>query len=255
MLPRSFEIGPFTIHLYGVIIAIAILVGWHIAKIRASLYKIPRHLFDDSILLLPLVLAVIGARAYHVVDYWDFYIASPQSIINIPDGGLGIWGSLVGIFVGFWLVAKIKSIDLLSLLDLISPSLILGQAIGRIGNFVNQEGFGPPTNLPWGIFISPENRPPQFRFSTQFHPTFFYEAIADAIFFFILIYLSKRLKVQGSIFAMYLILYSLGRFIVEFWRIDTWTIGIIRVAHLLSLAAFLVGVWLFIHQRRGLDTT
>lgn len=253
MLPRSLEIGPLIIHLYGVIIAIAIFVGWYIAKKRAAIYKIPRNLFDDPILLLPLVLALIGARAYHVADYWDYYIANPLSIINISAGGLGIWGSLVGIFLGFWLVAKVKRIDFLSLLDLASPSLLLGQSIGRIGNYINQEAFGPPTNLPWGVFISPENRPPQFRFSTHFQPTFFYEATIDAIFFFILIFLSKRLKVKGSMFAMYLILYAIGRFVVEFWRIDTWVIGTVKVAHVISLAAFLLGLYLLI-SKRGLDT-
>lgn len=261
MLPRSVEIGPLTIHLYGVIIAIAIFVGWYIAKKRAAIYKIPRSLFDDPILLLPLVLALIGARAYHVADYWDYYIASPLSIINIMAGGLGIWGSLIGIFLGFWLVAKVKSINFLRLLDLASPSLLLGQAIGRIGNWINQEAFGPPTNLPWGVFISPENRPPQFRFSTHFQPTFFYEAIIDAIFFAILIFLSKRSVVSGQlsvvkgrIFAFYLILYATGRFVVEFWRIDTATIGTFKVAHLMSLAAFLFGIWLLVHQKGVLDT-
>lgn len=254
MLPRSFEIGPLTIHLYGVIIASAIFVGWALAKKRAVIYKIPRNLFDDPILILPLILGIIGARAYHVADYWDYYIASPLSIINIPDGGLGIWGSLVGIVIGFFLIARIKRIELLSILDLLSPSLLLGQAIGRIGNFINQEAFGPPTNLPWGVFISPENRPPQFRFSTHFHPTFFYEAVIDAIFFAILIFLSKRLKVKGSMFAMYLILYASGRFVVEFWRIDTWVIGTVKVAHAVSVAAFLLGLSLLI-SKRGLDTT
>lgn len=254
MLPRSFEIGPFTIHLYGVIIAIAIFVGWYIAKKRAAIYKIPRNLFDDPILLLPLILGIIGARAYHVADYWSFYSASPLSIINISAGGLGIWGSLVGIFLGFWLVAKVKRIDFISLLDLASPALLLGQAIGRIGNYINQEAFGPPTNLPWGVFIESQNRPIQFKSATHFHPTFFYEAILDFIFFFILLTISKKLKVKGQLFALYLIFYSTGRFIAEFWRIDTATIGTFKVAHLLSLAAFLLGIWLFARQKRGLDT-
>lgn len=251
MLTRSFSVGPLTVHLYGVIIATAIFAGWYIAKKRAHLYKIPQSLFDDPILLLPLVLGIIGARAYHVADYWDFYVQNPLSIINISAGGLGIWGALAAIFIGFALVAKVKRINLLSLLDLASPSILLGQAIGRIGNFVNQEAFGPPTDLPWAVFISPENRPAQFAQAAHFHPTFFYEAILDLIFFIALLYFSKLSTVNrqlstkpGQIFALYLILYSIGRFIVEFFRIDTATIGTIKLAHLLSILTLAIGLLL-----------
>ena len=255
MLPRSINIGPLTLHLYGLIIAIAIYIGYQLAKKRANIFKIPKTLFEDPILLLPLALGVIGARIYHVLDYWEVYKADPWSIINISGGGLGIFGALAGIFVGFWLVAKIKRLNLLSLLDLISPPLILGQAIGRFGNYVNQEGFGLPTNLPWGVYISPENRPLRFITSTSFHPTFFCEAIIDLIFFVLLIYLSKKSIVNGQLsivkgrtFALYLILYSIGRFTVEFFRIDTATFGTIKVAHPLSITTLVVGFCLLLHK-------
>lgn len=249
-LPKTIEIGPLTFHSYGFIFALAILAGYLLAKKRAHLFKIPRALFDDPILLVPLVLSIAGARLYHVIDYWDVYVASPFSAVNIQNGGLGIWGGLAGAFLGFWILSKIRHLNLLSLLDLISPSLLLGQAIGRFGNWINQEAFGPPTNLPWGIFISPENRPAQYSQETHFHPTFFYEAILDFIFFFILVRLSKPSTVNrqpstakpGRTFALYLILYSTGRFIVEFWRIDTWTIDNIKIAHLLSVIGVLIGL-------------
>ena len=263
MIQRSIDIGPFTIHFYGLIIAIAIFSGWLLAKKRASAYKIPQTLFDDSILLVPLILGIIGARLYHVADYWHLYRQDLLSILKISSGGLGIWGSLAGIFIGFWIVSKVKRINLLSFLDLASPSLILGQALGRIGNFINQEGFGPPTTAKWGVFISPENRPTEFINSTHFHPTFFYEATLDGLFFVILLYMSKRLKVRGQLFASYLILYATGRFIAEFWRIDTWTIGVIKVAHLLSVCTMIIGITIFFLISKtkmnqvgsGLDTT
>lgn len=250
MIPKAIEIGPLAVHLYGIIIALAIFTGWLVAKKRAHLYQIPKALFDDPILLVPLILAIVGARLYHVFDYWDFYFHNPLSAVNIQNGGLGIWGGLFGAFIGFLIVAKVKKLQFWSVLDLASPALILGQAIGRFGNFVNQEAFGPPTNLPWGIFIRPENRPAEFASSTHFHPTFFYEAILDAIFFVILIYLSKPSTVNrqqtttkpGQTFALYLILYSIGRFIVEFWRIDTATIENFKVAHVLSIIAFILGI-------------
>lgn len=259
MIPKAIEIGPLPIHLYGIIIALAIFIGWLVAKKRAHLYQIPKALFDDPILLVPLVFSIAGARFYHVIDYWDVYIANPFSIIYIQNGGLGIWGGLFGVFIGFWIVAKVKKLQFWSVLDLASPSLILGQAIGRFGNFVNQEAFGPPTDLPWGIFISTENRPSQYLAFTQFHPTFFYEAILDAIFFVILIYLSKPSTVNrqqttakpGQTFALYLILYSTGRFIVEFWRIDTATIGNLKVAQI--LAALSIAAGLVILKKTGVD--
>lgn len=253
MLPKSISIGPFTLHTYGLIIAISIYLGWFLAKRRAPLYKIPPSLLDEPILLVPLLLSIVGARLYHVLDYWDFYVQNPKSIINISGGGLGIWGALAGAFIGFWIVAKVKKINLLSLLDLSAPSLLLGQAIGRIGNYINQEGFGPPTNLPWSVYISPENRPAQFLSSTHFHPTFFYEAILDLIFFIILINLSKLSKVKGRTFALYIILYSIGRFAVEFLRTDTWVIGSYKIAHILSFFTILVGILILFRSKSKVD--
>ncbi|MBI2034806.1 MAG: prolipoprotein diacylglyceryl transferase [Candidatus Levybacteria bacterium] len=145
-----------------------------------------------------------------------------------------------------------KRLNIWSILDLAAPSILLGQTIGRIGNYINQEGFGPPTSAPWGVFIDPQNRPTQYVLYTRFHPTFFYEALLDAIFFILLIYLSKRLNVSGQLFAFYLIFYSLARFITEFWRIDTATIGEIKVAHVISIFAFMIGLLLFsTRKRRG----
>lgn len=270
MLPRSIDIGPLTIHLYGLIIAVAVFAGWYLAKKRSSIYRIPKTIFDNPILIVPMALAIIGARVYHVLDLWSYYNTNPIQILAIQNGGLGIWGGLLGAFVGFWLVAKVKKLNLLSILDLAAPSILLGQSIGRIGNFINQEAFGPPTDLPWAVYINFENRPVQFVSSTHFHPTFFYEAALDFIFFIILLYLSKksivkgqmslvdrqRDLVNGQLFALYLIFYSTGRFIVEFWRIDTWVIGEIKIAHILAIATFVLGTWLFVRLKKiGVDIT
>ena len=250
MIPREILLGPITIHLYGLIIAIAIFLGWFLAKKRAHLYKIPHKIFDDPILLIPLLLGIVGARLYHVFDYWDLYSRDPIAILYIGKGGLGIWGGLLGAILGFIWVAKVRRIDIFSALDLVSPSLLLGQVLGRIGNFINQEGFGPPTEKPWAVFIDSAHRPPQFLNSAYFHPTFFYEAIIDAIFLLVLLYFSKKLKARGQLFAFYLILYSTGRFIAEFWRIDTATIGSLKVAHILSILTFLFGLGLLLKCRK-----
>ena len=252
MISPQISIGPLTFHLYGLIIAAAIYLGWLLVKKRAIFYKISPKIFDDPLILTPLILGIVGARLYHVLDLWSYYRENPTQIIAIASGGLGIWGALAGIFAGFWIFAKIKKINFLSLLDLTAPSILLGQALGRIGNFINQEGFGPPTSLPWGVYITPENRPIQFLTSTHFHPTFFYEAILDLIFFLLLLYISSlsfsirsrmTIRKPGQLFGLYLVLYSIGRFIVEFWRIDTWSLGPLKIAHLLSVAAFVIGFW------------
>lgn len=260
MLPKAIEIGPFSFHFYGLIIALAVYLGWWLAKRRINTtLKLPefkrkqlRELFDSPILILPLILGISGGRLYHVLDYSSYYLQNPGQIIAVWQGGLGIWGALAGIFAGFWIVAKVRKINFMSLLDLIAPSLLLGQALGRIGNFINQEGFGPPTDLPWAVYISPENRPLEFINSTHFHPTFFYEAALELVFFLVLLYLPKLLAppfvkggANGQLFALYLILYSTARFIAEFWRIDTATIGEVKIAHLLSVLTFFIGLWLF----------
>ena len=244
-MPREVDFGPLTIHFYGLVIAIAIFIGWFLARKRAYLYKIPQKIFDDPILIIPLVLAIIGARFYHVLDYWDYYSNNPNQIHAIWNGGLGIWGALVGIFIGFFIVVKLKKLNVLDVLDVASPSILLGQALGRFANFINQEGFGPPTEKPWGIFIDQLHRPAEFINSTHFHPTFFYEAIINFIFFIILLIISQRLK-RGQVFSLYLVFYASGRFIVEFWRIDTWIIGSVKVAQVLAILAFLLGIWLFV---------
>jgi len=240
MTNAQVQVGPLVIHLYGVIIAAATFFGWLLAKKRAHLYKIPQTLFDDPMLLTPLLLGIIGARLYHVASSWGYYQNNISGIVKIWQGGLGIWGALVGIILGFYIFARIQKINFLNLLDLLAPSLLLAQGIGRIGNFVNQEGFGPPTSLPWGVMIG----------GTRVHPTFFYEMFLDFIFAIALIYLSPRFKKPGQAIGLYLISYGLIRFLVEFFRIDTWSIGDFKVAFVFSLAAILVGTYLFIRKKK-----
>ena len=254
-MPRGVEIGPFTFKFYGLIIAFAIFSAWYLAKKRAKIYRIPQEIFDDPILLIPLALSVIGARIYHVLDLWSYYGRNLTKIVEIQNGGLGIWGGILGMLLGFLIVAKVKKLDFLKSLDLAAPSVILGQAIGRFGNFINQEGFGPPTNLPWGVFIDPQNRPTQYLLYTRFHPTFFYEALLNLIFFILLLYIAGKVKIKGQIFALYLVFYSIARFITEFWRIDTATVGQLKVAHLISICVFILGIWLFFLKKHAKSTT
>ena len=239
MIPKSLQVGFLKVNLYGVVIAIAVFIAWCLAIKRAYLYKIPRQKLESVTLLLPLILGILGGRLYHVVDKWSYYTLNPAQIIRVDHGGLGIWGALIGIFLGFYVFARVQQINFLNLLDLLSPSILLAQGIGRIGNFINQEGFGPPTELPWGIEI---NR-------TRVHPTFFYEMILDFIFAGLLIHLAPKFKRPGQVFGLYLISYGLIRFIVEFWRVDTWTVDQFHVAHLFALVSIVIGLILTFRVR------
>jgi len=251
MIPPKISIGPLTVHLYGVIMALAIYVGYLLARKRANFYKIPLKHFEDPILLVPLVLGFALARSYHVLDNISYYSQNSLQIFNLAGGGMGIMGGILGIFLGFAIVAKIKKLKVLTVFDLVAPSVLLGQAIGRIGNWINQEGFGPPTNLPWGVFINPQNRPIQFFASSHFHPTFFYEAILDLAFFFILLKLSKKLKNPGQTFALYLMLYAVGRLAAEFFRIDTFILSGIKVAYVISTLLIIIGFLLFFQKAKS----
>jgi len=235
----SFNLGPFVIHLYGLIVALAILAGFVLAYLRAFSYRVKK----EDILDLPLILAIpvlCGARAYHVLHFWNFYSHNPDKIIAFWQGGLGIFGALIFGFGTLIIWAKAKKIKILSLLDLLSPSVVLAQSIGRLGNFFNREAFGPPTNLPWKIYVPPSNRPPQYLQNEFFHPTFFYEAIADFLIFLILIFFARKLqKNSGLVFFLYVMLMGVSRFSLEFLRVDTWVLGTIKVAQILSLAAML----------------
>lgn len=242
MIPPKISIGPLTVHFYGVIIAAAIYSGWLLARKRAILYKIPQKYFDDPILFIPLILGLVFARAYHVIDHFSYYLQNPLQIFNLAGGGIGIFGGILGVFTGFAIVAKIRKLGTLAVFDLVAPSLLLGQVIGRIGNWINQEGFGPPTNLPWGVYISPENRPAQYFSFNRFHPTFFYEAAIDLFFLVVLLKLSTRAKKHGQTFGLYLILYGLGRIFAEFFRIDTFVISQVKVAYILSAVAISAGL-------------
>ncbi len=244
MINPTLNIGLFSVHYYGLIIATAVFIGWAMAKRRAPKYKIPEKIFDDPILLVVLILALIGARIYHVLDYWDYYSLNLFLVFYIHNGGLGIWGGLLGGLLGMYFVTRVKKLPILGVLDLTVPYLALGQAIGRIGNYINQEGFGPPTSMPWGIYINPDKRPLQYISFKFFHPTFFYEAILDLVIFGVLIYFARKSKISGNVFALYLILYSSSRFFIEFYRIDTWTVGTIKIAQVLAVLALLLGLYL-----------
>ncbi len=218
------------------------LIGYIIAhrRVRAA-GEDPEHL--TNILVFGLISALVGARAYYVLFSLSEYLDDPGEIIAIWHGGIAIHGALIGAFLATYFYTRRYRLDWLKWMDLMIPSMLLGQAIGRWGNYMNQEAFGTPTDLPWGIFIDPAKRPLEFASFTHFHPTFFYESMWNLAGFALLIYLSGRQKEaplswpNGSLLLVYGAYYSFGRFFIEGMRTDSLMLGPLRVAQLVSLAA------------------
>jgi phosphatidylglycerol:prolipoprotein diacylglycerol transferase len=249
--PLIFEVGPFALRYYGLCIAIGVAVAtWLTAR------ELARKGYDGALALDALFfvvpLGLIGARIYHVITDYDLYDGNPHSffpgVFEIWNGGLGIYGAVIGGFLGLLLFARLRGINPLVFADAAAPGLILAQAIGRWGNYFNQELFGRPSSLPWTIEIAPENRPPGFANETTFHPTFLYESIWNVLVFFVLLFVARRfansLK-NGDIALLYVCLYSVGRFFVETLRVDpAFLIGDIRgnlfVASVLALTFALI---------------
>jgi phosphatidylglycerol:prolipoprotein diacylglycerol transferase len=221
--PVIFEAGPFALRYYGLCIALGIaLATWLTAR------ELARKGYDSTLALDALFFIVplgfIGARVYHVLTDYELYQKDPiPGIFEVWNGGLGIYGAVIGGFLGLLIFSRIRGINALAFADAAAPGLVLAQAVGRWGNYFNQELFGRPSDLPWAIEIAPENRPPGFQDVTSFHPTFLYESIWDVLVALILLWVARRfanhLK-NGDVFLLYVCLYSVGRFFVETLRID-----------------------------------
>jgi phosphatidylglycerol:prolipoprotein diacylglycerol transferase len=237
------QVGPVVIRWYGVLMATAIVVGLWLGHRQARREGLPA---DDIISCAQwaILAGLVGARLYEVLFNWDYYGRYPAKIIAVWEGGLAIHGGLIlGPLVGAWLARRWK-LPVLRGLDVAAPPLALGQAIGRWGNFFNEEAFGRPTDLPWKLFISPPHRPLGFTQYEFFHPTFLYESLWDLLVFGLLLgWLRPRLGDRpGALFFCYVGLYSVGRYAIEGLRLDSFWLGAYRVPQLASLAGVLVAL-------------
>ena len=221
--PIIFELGQLALRYYGLCIALGIAVGtWLTGR------ELARKGYDASLaldaLFFVIPLGFIGARAYHVATDYDLYAEDPfPGVFEVWNGGLGIYGAVAGGFLGVLLFGWYRGISPLAFADAAAPGLILAQAVGRWGNYFNQELFGRPSNLPWAIRIAPENRPVGYADAEAFHPTFLYESIWDVLVCLILLWVARRFADRlknGDVFLLYVSLYSVGRFFVEALRID-----------------------------------
>jgi phosphatidylglycerol:prolipoprotein diacylglycerol transferase len=239
----AFQLGPLAVRWYGILMATAIVVGLWLGHREARRQGLPA---DDiiSVAQWSILAGLVGARLWEVVFNWDYYGQYPSKIIAVWEGGLAIHGGLiVGPLVGVWLAWRWK-LPVLRGLDVAAPCIALGQAIGRWGNFFNEEAFGRPTDLPWKLYISPAHRPTGYVQYEYFHPTFLYESLWDfGIFLALVLWLRPRLADRpGALFFTYLGLYSIGRFAIESLRLDSFWLAGFRVPQLASILGIAVAV-------------
>ncbi|MDN5697484.1 MAG: prolipoprotein diacylglyceryl transferase [Rubrobacter sp.] len=246
--PILIEAGPLSLRYYGLFIALGIVVGtWLTSK------ELERRGYDGALAVDALFFTIppgfVGARIYHVVTDYDLYTDDWTGIFAVWNGGLGIYGAVIGGFLGLLLFSYLREIGPLTFADAAAPGLILAQAIGRWGNYFNQELFGLPSNLPWAIRIAPENRPPGYEEASAFHPTFLYESIWNLLVAVLLLWIARRFAERlrtGDVILLYVSLYSVGRFFMELLRVDPAFIigesfrGNLLVSSLLALTFALV---------------
>jgi phosphatidylglycerol:prolipoprotein diacylglycerol transferase len=245
----AFQLGPFAIRWYGLLITTGV-----IATILVSIMEAKRRGEDwEQVLNMALIvvpLGVVGARLYHVIDQWDYYFQNPALIFG--GAGLGIFGAVVGGAIGVIIYTKWKKLSTLRWMDITAPGLILAQAIGRWGNYFNQELYGYPTDLPWAIYIDPAHRLPGYENFSYFHPLFFYESTWNLLGFALLMIIGRKLKnrlLDGDIIFLYAIYYSVGRFFLEGLKIDVWTIAGFATAKWISIITIIGLIAVMVYRR------
>lgn len=251
----TLQIGPVQLRLYGLAIAIGVIVAVTVSQRRwAARGGNPDDIATIALWAVPA--GVIGARLYHVLTDWQTYRTDPLEALAIWHGGLGIPGGVIaGVATGAF-VARRKGLPVADLLDVVAPAIPIAQAIGRLGNWANQELFGRPTRLPWGLRIDPANRPAAYEQFTTFHPTFLYEALWNLGLALVLLGIDRRRRLRsGQIFILYVIGYALGRLWVESLRVDPASlIAGIRINLWTSAFAIVGGCILFaLRQRHNPD--
>jgi prolipoprotein diacylglyceryl transferase len=244
----EFTIGPLTIHMYGLTLLVAIAAAVWITGIRWT-----RRGGDWDLVFRVAVwgvgFGIVGARAYHVITSWD-EVPDPkwQGVFEVWEGGLGVWGGIfLGTVVGA-IVVRRSGESVLRFMDAVAPALLVAQALGRWGNWFNQELFGKPTDLPWGLEIDPINRPPQYFDSDTFHPTFLYEFLWDLAAAGVLLLVERRFTIRPpGLFALYVALYTFGRFFEELLRVDpAHEIAGLRLNAWVSIVLFVLSVAFFV---------
>lgn len=250
-------LGPFPLRAYALAIIIGIIVAWKVLDTRYVRRGGPKDASID-IAIWAVIFGVIGGRLYHVITDWQLYFAegrNPVDALRIWNGGLGIWGAVALGALGAFIGARRLGLRLAPIADALVPGLLAAQAIGRFGNYFNQELFGRPTTLPWGLEVDTAHIPAGYAEGTLFHPTFLYESLWCLVGIAVLLWAEKRFDLRGGqLFGAYLMWYTAGRVWIEALRIDTahHILGL-RLNMWTSMAIFALGLAVLVICRRRLQ--
>ncbi|WP_166627259.1 prolipoprotein diacylglyceryl transferase [Jeotgalicoccus sp. S0W5] len=249
--PVAISLGPLSIHWYGIIILTGMILGYFLAKRETIKRGLPDDLFMDLMMYI-IIFSLIGARLYYVLFNLDYYLFNPIDIIKVYEGGMAIHGGLIGGFLAGLIYTKKKGYSFFQIADIAAPSILLGQAIGRWGNFINQEAHGGPVSRDFleNLMI------PEFIINhmnidgTYYHPTFLYESVWSIIGVVILLLIRPKLKI-GDTILVYLVYYSIGRFFIEGMRTDSLMIfDLLRTAQVISIVIIVVAIGAMIYRHR-----
>lgn len=251
--PVAIKLGPIAVHWYGLIIGLGIALALYLVVRESEKHRLHKDVFPD-LMIWAIPIAIISARIYYVLFQWDYYSQNPGDIIKIWEGGIAIHGALIGSVITAVIYSRQKGFSFWKLADIAAPSIILGQAIGRWGNFINQEAHGGEVSR---AFL--ENlHLPQFIINQMYiegayyHPTFLYESIWNIVGFIILIMLRKANLRRGELFLSYVIWYSIGRYFIEGLRTDSLMLtSNLRIAQVISLVLIGVAVALWVYRRKS----
>ena len=246
------HLGPLQLHMYGLTLLVAIVAAIWLNGRRWTALGGEFELVT-RVAVWGVAFGVVGARAYHDVTSWN-EVPTPkwEGIFEVWKGGLGIWGGILFGALAGAVVVRRAGFSVATFLDVAAPGLLLAQAVGRIGNWWNQELFGKPTTLPWGLKIDPEHRPVQYFDRATFHPTFLYELIWNLIGVAVLLYVARRFKIRApGLFALYVAWYCFGRFFEELLRIDpAHHFAGLRLNAWVSIVVFVGAVAYFVWRQR-----
>ena len=263
-MPDGFPLGPIYIRFYGIILMLGALAGAWLATREAKRRGHEPEIVWDLLTYL-LVGGIIGARIWHILTpspssgvTAGWYLTHPLDAMAIWKGGLGIPGAIIGGAIVLYFYTRRHKLSFAEWADIASPSLALGQAIGRWGNYFNQELYGDPTDLPWKIFIAPEHRLPEYSNVEYYHPLFLYESIWNLGNMFLLLWISRRFADRlkdGDIFLIYLIIYPIGRFLLDFLRLDASMVNGININQMvMAVVAICASAALYWRHREDRST-
>ncbi|MEX1336537.1 MAG: prolipoprotein diacylglyceryl transferase [Candidatus Limnocylindrales bacterium] len=249
--PSGIDLGPLTLGFYGVGYVLAVAVMLLVSQVEARRKGLDPGLVTSAIIIVA-VFALVGARLYHVVDEWDRYAADPISALLPPYSGLGLYGGIFGAAIGIWVFVRGRGIPIGRALDVVVPGTLFAQGIARWGNFFNQELYGPPTDLPWGITIECVHRVAQYpcelfpQATTGFHPLFFYESVLTITGGFIALFVARRFAdrlLDGDLASFWMVWYGGVRLLLETFRDGwNWTVLGVPTAMLIGLALIVAGL-------------